>query len=59
MMSIWKILEGGIKDLLDHGRESMDLVDEEHVVRLEVGQERCEVAGTFQNGARRLPEVDA
>ena len=25
----------------------MDLVDEEHVLRFEVGQERCEIAGTF------------
>ena len=37
----------------------MDLVDEEDVVVLEVGEHRREVAWLFQHRSRRLPQVDA
>src|SRR5262245_29679122 len=38
------ILERRVEDLLDDWRKSVDLVDEEDVVRLEVGQDRGRVA---------------
>jgi hypothetical protein len=37
----------------------VDLVDEQHVPRLEVGQERREIARPLEHGPRGLPEVDA
>src|SRR5438445_13750056 len=36
----------------------MDLIDEQHVVRLEVGEQGSEVAGTLQHRARRMAQVD-
>ena len=40
-------------------REAVDLVDEEHVVLLQIRQERGEVAAALDGGAGRLAEVDA
>ena len=37
----------------------MDLVDEQHVARLEIGEQRREVAGPFEHRSRRLAQVDA
>ena len=37
----------------------MDLVDEQHVVRLEVGEERREVAGALEHRTGRLAQVHA
>ena len=37
----------------------MDFVDEQHVVRLEVGQDRGQVAGALQHRAGGLAQVDA
>ena len=37
----------------------MDLVDEQHVVRLEVGEQRREIAGALEHRARRLAQVHA
>ena len=54
-----EILERRIQDLLDDRRQPMDLVDEQHVARLEVGQERGEVAGALEHGTRRLAQVHA
>ena len=54
-----EILERRIEDLLDHRRQPMDLVDEQHVVRLEVGEQRREIAGALEHRARRLAQVDA
>ncbi len=53
------VLERGIEDLLDHGREAVDLVDEEDVVGLEVGEDRGEVAGALEHRARGLLQVHA
>ena len=53
------VLERRIEDLLDHRREPMDLVDEEHVVLLEVGQDRRQVLGLLQHRARGRAQVDA
>ena len=54
-----EILERRIQDLLDDRRQPVDLVDEQHVVRLEVGQQRREVAGALEHRPRRLAQVDA
>src|ERR1700738_4104574 len=36
----------------------MDLVDEQHVVRLEIGEQGGKGAGALQHRARRLAQVD-
>src|SRR5262245_41517531 len=51
------VLERRVQDLLDDRREPVDLVDEEDIVRLEVGQDRGEVARALEHRTRRLPEV--
>jgi hypothetical protein len=53
------VLERRIEDLLDHRAQAMDLVDEEHVVGLEIGEDRGEVAGTLEHRARGLAQVHA
>ncbi len=53
------VLERGIEDLLDHRREAVDLVDEEDVVGLEVGEDGGEVAGALQHRPRGLLQVHA
>ena len=40
-----ELLQRRIEDLLDRGRQAVDLVDEQDVARLQVGQQRGEVAG--------------
>ncbi len=37
----------------------MNFVDEEHVARLEIGQDRRQVAGPLEHRAGRLPHADA
>ena len=54
-----EILEGRVKDFLDDRAQAVNLVDKKHVARLQVGQDRREVAGTLQHGAGGLPQVDA
>ncbi len=47
-----------VEHLLDRAREAMDLVDEEHVTVVEVGEDRREVAGAFERGTTRDPQAD-
>ncbi len=47
-----EILHRGIKNLLHGRRQPMDLVDEEDISLLEVGEHGGEVTGAFQNRAR-------
>ena len=54
-----EILHGGIEDLLDRRVEAMDLVDEEDVALLEIGEERGKVPRLGDDGPRRGAEVDA
>ena len=54
-----EVLERRIQDLLDDRRQPVDLVDEQHVARLEVGQQRREVARPLEHRARGLAQVDA
>src|SRR6185503_12341353 len=39
--------------------QSMYLVDEQHVVRLEVREQRSQVAGPLEHRSRGLPQIDA
>ena len=54
-----EILHRGIEDFLDRRIEAVDLVDEEHVARLEIGQERREIACPRQHRARGRAKTDA
>ncbi len=47
------VLHRRVQDLLDAARESVDLVHEEHVAVLEVGQQRRQVAGARQHRTGR------
>ncbi len=53
------IFEGGVEDFFHYGAEAVDFVDEEDVMRLEVGEQGGEVAGAFEHGAAGLPQVHA
>ena len=53
------VLQRRVEDLLDHRAQAVDLVDEEHVVALQVGQDRRQVLGLFQHRARGAAQVDA
>ena len=45
------VLHGGVEHLLDGAVQAVDLVDEEHVAVLQVGQQRGEIAGPGQDRA--------
>ncbi|MCY1425097.1 hypothetical protein D9M71_408770 [compost metagenome] len=47
-----EVLHGRVKHFFDHRRQPVDFVDEQHVVRLEVGQHGCQVAGALENRPR-------
>ena len=53
------VLHRRIQHLLDHRREAMDLVDEQHIARLQIGEDRREIAGPLEHRARGLAQVDA
>ena len=53
------VLHGGIEDLLDRRVEAVDLVDEEDVAVLQVGEQRGEIAGLGDDGARGGAEAHA
>ena len=59
MRSSWIVLHRGIEDLLHRGIEPVDLVDEEDVALLEVGEQRGEVAGLGDHRTRGGAEVHA
>ena len=54
-----EILHRRIENFLDRRVEAMDLVDEQHVARLEIGELRGEVAGLGDHRAGGGAEVDA
>src|SRR5205823_1184324 len=53
------ILKRRIEDLLDRRRETVDLVDEEDVALLEIGEEGGEVAGTRDHRPGGRAEIHA
>ena len=54
-----EILHRRIEDFFDRRRQAMDLVDEQNVARLEIGQERGEIAGALDDRAGGGAELDA
>ena len=54
-----EVLERRVEDLLDRAVEPVDLVDEEHVARLERGQDRGDVALPLERRPGDLPDRDA
>ena len=54
-----EILHRRIQHFLDHRREAVDLVDEQHVVRLQIGEQRGEVAGLLDHRPRGDAQIDA
>jgi hypothetical protein len=53
------VLHRGIEDLLDRWREAVDLVDEQHVAVLEIGEQGGKVARLCDHRPRRGAEADA
>ena len=53
------VLHRGIERLLDDRREPVDLVDEQHIARLQVGEDRGEVARPLEHRPRGLAQVHA
>ncbi len=54
-----KVLHRRIEDLLDRRVQPMDLVDEQDVARLEIGELRGEIAGLGDHRAGGRAEIDA
>ena len=54
-----EIFEGRIEHLFDHGRQAVNLVDEQHVAGFQIGQDRGQIAGLGQNGAGGHAKTDA
>ena len=54
-----EILHRGIEDFLDRRIEAVDLVDEQHVAVLEIGEQRREIAGLGDDRPRCGAEIDA
>ena len=53
------ILHRGIEDFLHMRRQAVDLVDEQHVARFEIGEQGRKVAGLGDDGAGGGAEADA
>ena len=53
------VLQRGVKNFLDHRAEAVNLVDEQHVVLFEIGQQRGQVFRLFQHRAGSLAQVHA
>ena len=54
-----EVLERRVEDLLDRAVQAVDLVDEEHVARLERGEDRGDVALALERRAGDLADADA
>jgi hypothetical protein len=48
-----EVLHGRVEQLLDHARQAVDLVDEEHVLRGEVAEDAEQIAAALDGGPRR------
>ena len=46
-----EVLQGRVEDLLDRRPQAVDLVDEQHLPRIEVGEDGGEVAGALEDGS--------
>ena len=54
-----EVLHRGIEDFLDRRLQAVDLVNEQHVARLQVGQDRGQVAGALDHRAGGGAEAHA
>ena len=54
-----EVLHRRVQDLLDRPRQAVDLVDEQHVALVELGEDRRQVAGPLERRARRDVQVHA
>ncbi len=54
-----EVFERRVQDLFDDRAQPMDFVHEQQFIRLQVREQRREVAGAFQHRARCLLETDA
>ena len=52
------VLHRGVEDLLDRPVQPVDLVDEQHVVLVERGEDRRQIAGPLDGRAARVADVD-
>jgi hypothetical protein len=53
------VLHRRIEHFLDHRAQAMDLIDEQHIARLQIGQDRRQVAGPLQHRSGGLAQADA
>ena len=53
------VLQRGVEDFFDHRGQAVNLVDEEHIVFFQVGQQRCQVLGLFKHRTAGLAQVHA
>ena len=51
------VLQCGVQNFFDHGRQAVDFVDEQHIVFFQVGQQRGQVFGLFQHRTTGLAQV--
>ena len=54
-----KVLHSGIQDFLDRPIKAVDLVNKQHVTRLQVSQDGCQVTGARNSGAARRLDLSA
>ena len=54
-----EVLHRRVEDFLDRRTHAVDFVDEQHVARLQVGEDRREVARLLEHGTGRRPHRDA
>ena len=54
-----KILHRGVENFLDRRLQAVDLIDEQHVARLQVGQDRGEVPCPLDHRPRRRAKANA
>ena len=54
-----EVFDGGVEVLFDHRRQAMDLVDEQHVALIELGDQRGELALVLDGRARGEHQIDA
>lgn len=53
-----EVFKRGIEDFFHHGREAVNLVDEEHIMRFEIGEQGGEIPRTFEHRPRSLAHAD-
>ncbi len=53
------VLHRRIQDFLDDRRQAMDFIDEQHVARLQIREQRGQIAGAFDDRARCRAHVHA